>query len=976
MKKMKRSIIAIVTATIMMLSFLTSTFYLGNTNAVADSITDDYALVHGVLDTDKYSLYPFSTSKSLTIGFSKYGEMIDDRNNVGLEYGAVDPFAAPAGGSVGSIPKVLWIQGWLLNITYFNIPQGKNRNVWACAMFSDSFAYGGTWIRVDFTNDYSTTYGWEDPRDPGYIIGNYAAGSANFGGRKTNGTAVTMPITVLYNGPRMFAALLNTTIYDHPIFGSDSTANDIPLARVFITIIFNKVKKEVILLKDVKSLLTEKTGVSMEVQFSNRGEVDLGTEVSGYHSYFHFYTEGTGTNDTLSEGQDTVYDRDWTANPTVDLGTQSATGGFPQTSNATYDVAQAIKTTTVGNYTWWAAFWPSLSDWTIDGWGIHYRSMTAADAHWIDGDPARGGEPRIPFYIGEWDFKLWAREYAATNPVEFRGVTVYGLSDLNDGSDTPKLIDREALYQLNEVFNPWDLQQAVEKKTTRWVDFYTVPSGTGALTIYLDHSPVKYVAEWEDYCTFSERVEWGGALRIPQRAIRTAYDYELYVEADGDGYIYIPSAKRPAAGTVIKILYSTDTRYTNFNHVVFTYDRLNVTYSASINFAPIGNKTFTDYLGATHTFTDSALITISNSTNLANGANYTLTGTMDWYAQDIKVFKENPTTIKVYWQTSWEDTGSGSGINILFDSFELNWTITPPHLTDLHIDWAHIDMDYRISAQYNAALKMYNVSIIFDVNGIGLRGNELYDEHIPGRYEWVTVGRDAHTVDSLGAALVSAAFKNKQVEIGVGGMDMMGKTYAYEIPYVLHKFGTANALQDYFITPDTTTPGQRLTLNDDWCHTWPVSSSNIIAVGGPLANFVTLYFNDFTDAFYGAPWFTPYADWSGKIAGLTCWNRNAYANTGGEDGIGYASISTYKDINGTVGFLIWGLDARDTYYATQFFDKEIIFELQEFPSGATSIIIKIDYEDPLHPTWTIPEVLGTISETLVESVKGGIHPDP
>jgi hypothetical protein len=510
----------------------------------------------------------------------------------------------------------------------------------------------------------------------------------------------------------------------------------------------------------------------------------------------------------------------------------------------------------------------------------------------------------------------------------------------------------------------------VTENDVYWATNYGIP-----LSILLHHSPVLYEPIWEDYSGFSEKVLWGGALKKPERSVYTAYDYELYTFSDGTGYIWIPAAKVPAAGTVIKILYSTDTRYTNFNHVVFTHDQLNVTYSASISFSPTGSKTFTDYLGATHTFTDSALITISNSTNLMDGANYTLTGTMDWYAQDIKVFKENPTTIKVYWQTSWEDTGSGSGIQILFDSFELTWTITPPPLTDLHIDWAHIDMDYRISAQYNAALKMYNVSITFDINGIGLRSDELYDEHIPGRYEWVTVGRDAHSVDSVGSALVSAAFKNKQVEIGIGGMDMMGTTYAYEIPYVLHKFGTANAFQDYFLTPDTSTPGQRLTLRDDWCHTWPVSSSNIIAVGGPLANWVSMYFNDFTEAFYGAPWFTPYAGWSGKIAALSCWNKTAYANTGGEDGIGYAMIGTYKDINGTVGFVIYGLDGRDTYYATKFFHEEIIYELQEFPPCATSIIIKIDYTDPAHPTFTIPEVLGTISETLVEGWKGGIH-DP
>lgn len=307
---------------------------------VASGSDEEYMTVNGVLDSDYYSLYPYS-AKSLKIGFSKYGEMIDSNTNTGLEYGAVDPFAAPAGSAVGSIPKSMWLNGWLINITYYNIPQGRTRNVWATAQFADATAYGGSWIRVDFANDYDSTYGYEDPRDPGYIIGNYGAGGLNFGGRKTNGTAVTMPITVLYNGPRLFVALTNTTIYDHPIYLSDDTSADIPLARILITIVFNKVKKEVMLLKDVKSLLTEKVGQFMRIQFSNRGEVDLGTEAAGYHSYFHFYTQGIHRpEDTWIEGQPTVYDSKWTACRTDPASTQnSAHGDEPGT---TYDVAQAI----------------------------------------------------------------------------------------------------------------------------------------------------------------------------------------------------------------------------------------------------------------------------------------------------------------------------------------------------------------------------------------------------------------------------------------------------------------------------------------------------------------------------------------------------------------------------------------------------------------------------------------------------------
>ncbi|MEM3464685.1 MAG: hypothetical protein QXL91_07450, partial [Candidatus Bathyarchaeia archaeon] len=270
-----------------------------------------------------------------------------------------------------------------------------------------------------------------------------------------------------------------------------------------------------------------------------------------------------------------------------------------------------------------------------------------------------------------------------------------------------------------------------------------------------------------------------------------------------------------------------------------------------------------------------------------------------------------------------------------------------------------------------------NATITVTVEDPGMVGEDqlpMYIEYVGGRYEWVTVGRDAHSADSIGASLVSAAFKNKQIEIGNAGFDMMFQEYALtSIPYLLHKFsGTGTGWP-----PNYKDSIYRIALRDDWCHTWPIASSNVIGVGGPLANHIAEYFNDFTDAFYGlntveAP-FTPYAPWVNKIIALSCWSKDTYS---GNATVGYAVIATYKDINGTVGFLVWGISARDTFYASKFFHEEIIYELQRFPLCATSIIIRIDYTDPEHPTWTIPEVLGTISETTVERVKGGIHPDP
>jgi hypothetical protein len=89
-------------------------------------------------------------------------------------------------------------------------------------------------------------------------------------------------------------------------------------------------------------------------------------------------------------------------------------------------------------------------------------------------------------------------------------------------------------------------------------------------------------------------------------------------------------------------------------------------------------------------------------------------------------------------------------------------------------------------------------------------------------------------------------------------------------------------------------------------------------------------------------------------------------------------------------FVVYGHWGRDTFYASQWlYGDEArgispgIHELQDAPDGVTSIILKIDYTDPSHPTFSIVEVLGTKSEMLwyhsgtdvTSPWKGGIH-DP
>jgi hypothetical protein len=269
---------------------------------------------------------------------------------------------------------------------------------------------------------------------------------------------------------------------------------------------------------------------------------------------------------------------------------------------------------------------------------------------------------------------------------------------------------------------------------------------------------------------------------------------------------------------------------------------------------------------------------------------------------------------------------------------------------------------------------------------------QIYAEHIGGRYEWGVVGRDSETVDSAGLSLVSAAFKNKQVEYGLAGSDMFTPLDANgnavnQMPWVMSKIAAGDTKADYYYSGTDF----RTALRDDWCYLGttagdevPVASSNMIGVGGPLANLLAYYGNDFTDAIFGLSQFSG-SVYSDKVTGVPCWNRgwngtwNTYSSS---NTIGYATISTYQDINGTSLFLIWGHWGRDTYYATKWFHEVEIYELQSAVRGLTSMVVQIRYENTTEgykPTrFTIVECLGTISETPWQygSIrKGGIH-DP
>ena len=1015
---MKKSLIGILMTTVMLLSLAAPLLTL----PVAADDADWYMTASGVLASDYYSLYPYE-DENLVVGFSKFGELINSASNVGLEYaGAVDPYAYPAGSSISTtVPKRMWVQGWYLNVTYEHRTLGE-RWVWAGALHSDSVVYGNDWIRVDFNNDRSTTYGQEDFRDPGYFIGAVPYGTTLVqGGRKTNGTAVTEPIEVLYDGPREFIAVCRTTLYDHLVYGSDSTESDVALLQLAITIRFDKVKKCVVLYKDVKSLLVEKEGIKMKIQFSNRGEVDLGTASVGISSYAHFWTEGMGVGevedpwDDAVEGLETVYDADYHLIQTEDpMYTEypgfSAAGPYPQVGGATFDYAQAINPG--AGYAWSAAFWPSLSDWSIDGWDQWWHSMSAADPHYID-YRVPADEPMIPFYIGEWDFILY-HTLDADVRTQFRGVTQYAVTDLHDGDDANidpeapfylphfNVVDSEMMYYLQETFNPWDLVDAVHKDKERHVEFPSNDFTTkwGPFLLVSD-------AEWDDYCVFAERV-----LDLDTNTLLDRGDYSVTVNAAGLGVFDLPGSGD------YKVLYSTYPVFelADIPDFVWTYS-LNMTAGGD----PFPNTTteyegqteydVTDLLGAMHTIdVDDFQFSVDL---LYDNVSFTETWMPDVY-MGLQCWEEVFEIAKeTTYEGSWDFMLDGEGptlegftanASFLIDELDIHWAIVPPITSTIIVDTLNFVVLPSITLSYNVTEQEMNITATLDFEPAPTWGEDvLYRAHEMGRYEWVEVGRDAASVDSAGSALVAEAFDSfKKIGIGIAGADMMNPVTANLMPWVMASFGSGTSVDDY---KDSLF---RAALADDWCTYWPVASSNMIGVGGPLANLLSYYVNDFTDAMYGLPQFSG-AAYANSIAAISCWNRNWMGETGyntyqdfgfmGYD-MGYAVVSTYKDINGTVIFDVWGNTGRDTYYASLWLhgDEERGFtpgleEIQRFPKGVTSIVLGIMYgaSPGKHPNYYIPEMLGTISETSMSAMfetdgmawyfgapydtKGGIH-DP
>jgi hypothetical protein len=1056
-----------------------------------------YTTVSGVLDSDYYLLYPFAKT-SLNVGFSKFGELVGipasgnqsvQSDWVGLEYGGRDPFC-PA----DTVDMDAWVNGWYVRIEYIcQTATNKDRKLFAFAMFSDGSEWGGDW-------QYAAT-----------------PTVAPHGGRKTNGTCTTDALKILYDGPRRFIAQSVTHIYDKEgattwsvldltitmIFDKDTKQvillKDAKL-KIAKTKLYGKVNVQLSnreqydlgpsptydsfahyyeqygdtcygpdwhwaknLTRDYEQHITSTSGQTVFTLHAPNGE----PIVSGF---LKVYDDGVFKDPLL---QPAPYTINWAAGtvtftvaPTVgsDMAfhykyvfkTEQEGQRDLHTWNHEYDIAQVISSDR--KYVAWAGIWPPASDYTVDGMGKFLIPLSQCR----ETDMVGTGEPyQSPLLIAEWDFLL-----DHTSIPMYRAVEVKGVTDWHDADDLNAVppywtgvtdrIDREARYQLDMVFQSWDLLDAVEKQEYRWLYKGTVGSHTSEIQLtsglgddlYYAVMPLEYASlgnstpTWTRYFlretggTYPAESKWVNEFENSTDAHSKNWALKLNSTADQESVKVTPIVGTPTITAPLTL------KLKDLVDFDFWYKYISGTYGPSVqikvyNSAAGGEaghqwanimaqwenpiktagwhhytlNNITSYVPTGYADTPFIANTEAGPGSVWHSYEYFTNLYGDYYVGSICV--TGPTTPDVQAATlayvddlsvAYLQRPSGIRYERVYNMEEDKlvpsaWDAYGNCTEKVIVDGAliarknyqaydpvpDVHRPYYTMNFINSTLKFYKwVSgsyTTWDLYGCNVK--VLYstiEENEKGRYEWAIMGRDAFTSDSLGGALVTAAFKNKDIEIGLSGLDMMYYEWSMaSIPYVMNCFGTApGARGDY--KDDGSTPGQRPALRDDWCTTWPITSSNMIAIGGPLANMFTSYLNEFTDAFYGTyvvGWgetYTTYATWQNKIVALTCWNgtKKGYAAT---YDTGYAVISTYKDLNGTVGLTIWGHGPRDTYYASKFFHEEIIYELQSFPHCVTSIILKIDYTYPQHPTFTVVECLGTISERLVETTKGGIH-DP
>lgn len=389
----------------------------------------------------------FDAGKSLRVGLTEFGEFATDDDFAGIAYGAdAAEWENTESWASELINSKYWIQGWVFFLNYTR--QTERRAIEAYAIYSD--------LSVS-----------EAGRGVGSWKGQYASGNPS--AQLTMGTLIPSGVQVLYDSARLGVARSSVLIHDGK-YNED-------VAKVTLTVIYNKVTKYATVLKDVKILIDPKVlDYIDEIAFSERYELDLvrGLNPSN-EAYIHYF-----------EDYDTSVYR------------------HPEVGTYQYDIVQAFDP--AENYIYFAGYWPNVTEYSVyaplvpDLPNSETRllpvGMAMPDIP-APGDPIPGpDEPSTPWVVVQWRYN------ASTYPNllswltnnderEIRFVEVIGMTDFNSGphpamdvdaGDGLDQVDTEVLYLLNQVFNPEDLNSVANVGIDGQSPFQWVGLGQSAAT--------------------------------------------------------------------------------------------------------------------------------------------------------------------------------------------------------------------------------------------------------------------------------------------------------------------------------------------------------------------------------------------------------------------------------------------------------------------------------------------------------------
>ena len=859
-------------------------------------------------------LYPFE-KKSLSLGFSKFGELIDGISNKGLSYDGRDAFCR-----VGLIEKEVWFNGWLIEIKYkTDIYSPHDRFIWAFALFADGATWGGNWVTVTGSNGGG-------PPVENAVVG--------LGGRQTNTYCETDDIRILSNGPRRAVAVLVTHIYDAEVSGGVVTSKWLVVDLIF-TLIFNKVKKEVIILKDVcYRLKIGKEYPPIDVKLSNREQVDLGPDVDPAKSYAHFWHQKFST---CYGGNwlDTKWIlREYHEEKTVATGGYSigeemklqcpTESGFPAIKNSekiwiddilqfpgvTYDFVSGTVSPKAG-FTW-DEYW-------------EYKAFVAVK--WKKSIPA--GK------VIKLQYKNIVKELKVPEKMlsPFGDQVIHLETPESHHYDLAQFIGMDKKYVVFKAFWPTLSSYTLHGWSQKFLTIHEPPL-TGPAPVWCDEidMPVEpgipfSIGQWDFMLSNDAQEKQFRAVEVLGMVNYHDADDAGATNLNGDG-----DSNENQVDTEV---------YYQLQEVFNPWD-LNDATGGDLN--GLGKK----FRRVVEYFTS------SGTKNLQWVIDYEHT----WRDEDDKTFDGGA-------GTNGSDIGTEPDVDPAdkYGAYE-HWYRYCTFAEKVVIDGvlAIPDTDYRVNYDANTinfikSGSRYKVIYSTPKGDVPFSDTSVTTDW-QANWEWIIVGRDSAAVDSAGSAVVSEFFKNKQMPVLWSGLDMKDVTNGPTTPFVMVKFGSGNDKADYKWPVDG-----RSALKDDWCTSQPVKTSDMISVGGPNANMLTYYFNDFTNAYWE----------TNKIRALTCWSKNKYVSVKGTTG--YAVISTYKDIDGTIGFLVWGVNGEDTYWGCWWL-WHFGWKLQKEPDCVTDIILKFDYSKLTPSTfshdsakykpgfcfWEVVEALGTISE--------------